>query len=1092
MLVAVSVLALVAFVAVVDGPALAGPAPAPPASASPAATGTWTFGCTAAPERFTVPAGITHLRADAQGGHGGSLAADRGGIGGPAGRTVATFSVSAGQALDIYVGCAGRSGSDSSSAGWGYGSGGQGGHASSPQSYDGAGGGGSSAVYDPAATTVLVGAGGGGGAAGNALEGIISPCMGLCPRTAGGNGGAGGNPGAAGQPQRCGNTCGGPTPGCVNCSGDTAGADGGSSEDGGAGGGGGGGFAGGGGGGGAVMGGNSGAGGGGGLSLVDPSVTAVGYVTSALTGDGQVILTAGEFGTQAFGCVGGAVYATVPPDVTQMTIEAHGAQGAAPRASGYAGGRAGFGGIMIGTVSVTPGDQLVIDVGCQPPGNYNYGYGSGGYGGHAAAPEARDGAAGGGGTAVFAMGGNELLVAAGGGGGGGGGGFTGSGGDGGDGGGWSNPLGSPGHNGDGGGSGDGGCVGCSTQPAGPNGADGTGSNVAESAGGGGGGGGGGQGGALGHGGSTGGGGGGGGAGGSAGWTPTASDLSGGIDTNGGDGSAVLSWLVPPPPPGRVTFACTGARQQFTVPAQITALGVEVRGGQGGTGGPSAAQVGGSGGLGGAFTATVPVTPGAVLAVDVPAARGRRRRRSGTGAGGQRRRRPASDQHGQQGGGPGGGAGGCVACSDPGGGGGSDSGGAGGGGGGGSGMDAGGGSGGIGGGGAGGAGGASATGSHVTEVRAATPAAGDGELVISWGGASGVTLPVRVADTRDGTGGIAAQQVQPGTVLRITVSRTVPIPAGVHAAVLNVTAAAPSASGYLTVFACGTPALGTSNVNYTAGEPAQTNTVITGFDVAGSVCVTAYAPVDVVVDLTAWLSSRSGYVPAVPVRLADTRDGTGTARQPLRPGEVLAVTVPGTGAVAAALNVTAANTSAAGYLTVFPCGGVPPNTSSVNYGPGEAGTSNTAITPLGSGGKACITTFTTVDVVVDLQGVFSADGHFQGSGPTRVYDTRNGTGGAPKRRVVPRDTAVVRVVDAASAPGLAAVSLNITATDAAADGYLTVFRCGDAEPYASAVTYAFGAAAPNAVVVAPSPEGTVCITTFAPVDVVVDITGVMAF
>jgi hypothetical protein len=60
-------------------------------------------------------------------------------------------------------------------------------------------------------------------------------------------------------------------------------------------------------------------------------------------------------------------------------------------------------------------------------------------------------------------------------------------------------------------------------------------------------------------------------------------------------------------PTTVTFAFTGGSEAFTVPAGVTQVVVDAFGAQGG---------GASGGLGGRATATVPVTPGEVLQVNV--------------------------------------------------------------------------------------------------------------------------------------------------------------------------------------------------------------------------------------------------------------------------------------------------------------------------------------------------------------------------------------------------------------------------------------------------------------------------------------------
>ena len=170
----------------------------------------------------------------------------------------------------------------------------------------------------------------------------------------------------------------------------------------------------------------------------------------------------------------------------------------------------------------------------------------------------------------------------------------------------------------------------------------------------------------------------------------------------------------------------------------------------------------------------------------------------------------------------------------------------------------------------------------------------------------------------------------------------------------------------------------SNVNYVANQAGAPNAVIGGLDPAGNVCITTYATTDVIVDVAGYFTEGSAFVGLVPVRVGDTRDGTGgLSVQPLDPGEVLEVQVAGragvptAGANAAALNVTAANTTADGYLTVFPCGEAEPHTSTVNYVAGQAGEPNAAIIGLGTNGRICVTTYRTVDVIVDVTGHFAA-------------------------------------------------------------------------------------------------------------------------
>lgn len=370
----------------------------------------------------------------------------------------------------------------------------------------------------------------------------------------------------------------------------------------------------------------------------------------------------------------------------------------------------------------------------------------------------------------------------------------------------------------------------------------------------------------------------------------------------------------------------------------------------------------------------------------------------------------------------------------------------------------------------------------------------GEIVLDAAGLFTPVTPTRIADTRDGTGGIDATRLEPGQVLRVRAADTSDVPSGVAAALaLNVTAAAPSADGYLTVHPCLDPAPGTSNVNFLAGQIAEPNAVITAVGADDEVCISTFAETDVVVDVTGWFAPDGGFVPlAAPARVADSRDGVGQALARVEPGDVLTVDISDDATVgAAALNVTAANTEAAGYLTVYPCTDGVPYASNVNYEADRAGSPNAVVTDLDDAGQVCITSSTPVDVIVDLAGVFTTDTSFVGIVPGRVADTRDGTGGVASTRLTPGVVLEVAVAGELGVPesGVDAASLNVTATEATAPGYLTVYPCTQSTPYASNVNYTDDElSSPNAVLVGLSSAGTVCITSYAPVHVVVDVTG----
>ena len=130
---------------------------------------------------------------------------------------------------------------------------------------------------------------------------------------------------------------------------------------------------------------------------------------------------------------------------------------------------------------------------------------------------------------------------------------------------------------------------------------------------------------------------------------------------------------------------------------------------------------------------------------------------------------------------------------------------------------------------------------------------------------------------------------------------------------------------------------------------------------------------------------NGFVAVAPARLLDSRvggstvDGLFVGGGMSGPNSVVELQVGGRPGVpgdvsAVVLNVTAAGATGAGYVTVFPCGQAPPNSSNLNTTPG--GTVPNAVTvKVGAGGKVCL--FTSVGVsthlLVDVNGYFPAGG-----------------------------------------------------------------------------------------------------------------------
>jgi hypothetical protein len=239
-------------------------------------------------------------------------------------------------------------------------------------------------------------------------------------------------------------------------------------------------------------------------------------------------------------------------------------------------------------------------------------------------------------------------------------------------------------------------------------------------------------------------------------------------------------------------------------------------------------------------------------------------------------------------------------------------------------------------------------------------------------------PVRVLDTRNGTGGYDAP-VGPGGTISLPVAGVGGVPStGVTAVVLNVTATDPTASSYVTVYPDGSARPTASSLNFTAGETIA-NLVVVPVGADGDVdFYNNTGSTDLVADLEGYYTSSgtgSSYVPLGPVRVLDTRNGTGGYDAPVGPGGTISLQltgadgVPATGVTAVVLNVTATDPTASSYVTVYPDGETRPTASNLNFTAGET-IPNLVIVPVGADGDIDFYNNTgSTDLVADLAGYF---------------------------------------------------------------------------------------------------------------------------
>ncbi len=330
-------------------------------------------------------------------------------------------------------------------------------------------------------------------------------------------------------------------------------------------------------------------------------------------------------------------------------------------------------------------------------------------------------------------------------------------------------------------------------------------------------------------------------------------------------------------------------------------------------------------------------------------------------------------------------------------------------------------------------------------------------------------------------------------LQVQVTGVAGVPGNADAVVLNMTAVNARTAGFATVYPCGQPRPRASNLNFAAGQTIP-NLVIAKPGTGGKVCIYSDTTIDVLADVSGYFPAGSDFTPITnPTRILDTRNGIGAPATPLTANQTLQLQTTGTAGVpgnadAVVLNMTAVNARTAGFATVYPCGQPRPRASNLNFAAGQT-IPNLVIAKPGTGGKVCIYSDTTIDVLADVSGYFPAGSDFTPiTNPTRILDTRNGIG-APATPLTANQTLQLQTTGTAGVPGNAdAVVLNMTAVNARTAGFATVYPCGQPRPRASNLNFAAGQTIPNLVIAKPGTGGKVCIYSDTTIDVLADVSG----
>jgi subtilisin family serine protease len=259
------------------------------------------------------------------------------------------------------------------------------------------------------------------------------------------------------------------------------------------------------------------------------------------------------------------------------------------------------------------------------------------------------------------------------------------------------------------------------------------------------------------------------------------------------------------------------------------------------------------------------------------------------------------------------------------------------------------------------------------------------------------------------------------------------------------------------------------------------------------------------------NNKGTYYPlTTPERILDTREGNGAPKARMGAGSSIGLQVTGRGGVpssgvsAVVFNVTATNTTAASFVTVWPDGVARPNASSLNLAAGWTG-ANSVTVGVGANGKVNFyNNAGSTDMIADVVGFYAADssvvaqhglgGQYQPVVPERLFDSRFDWG----EKLLGGETVMIGVDYGPEVNAhMRALVVNVTAVEPSWDGYFTTWNGWYSPPGTSTLNFKAGdGAVPNMAVVplgycgCGGSGGGIALYTSADAHVIVDIMGII--
>lgn len=243
-------------------------------------------------------------------------------------------------------------------------------------------------------------------------------------------------------------------------------------------------------------------------------------------------------------------------------------------------------------------------------------------------------------------------------------------------------------------------------------------------------------------------------------------------------------------------------------------------------------------------------------------------------------------------------------------------------------------------------------------------------------------------------------------------------------------------------------------------------------------------------------NASKFVPITPNRVLDTRAG---GASPIASGASVTVDasaladVPAD-ATAVAVNLTAAQTQARGFLSATPLPPTgDPELSNLNFsGPGQVRAATNTV-PLADDGTFNVFVAGGAHVLADITGYYissdaTTDGRFVPIEPDRAFDTRDASG--PSSPLASAEPLTFDIDSTTGVPesGVSALVLNVTSARAADGGFVEVRPGGTGVTGTSSLNFTSGPPVANQVIVPVGAGGTVTFEASTTTDLIVDVFG----